>query len=245
MSDPDFYLTRKDAKDMIARYELLGREVDKLYEDLVGLEHTGAPPSGSAPRGDILADARGAGAIRRLPLARHSTRPAKIPRVGALSSAEIETWMRTAVAVRFPGGADDRRRRTQGRRFDAPLLARVVGTQRRRSRNDGRPGRHAVHHPRLPPPTAIAIDLGPDDLPLYARALNLLPEPLAEPPWINLQRFLASIGAAVPALYAADISARMLLVEDVGELPLFEAALHGDGGDLYRLAADELLVFHP
>ena len=36
----------------------------------------------------------------------------------------------------------------------------------------------------------------------------------------------------------------MLLVEDVGELPLFEAALHGDGGDLYRLAADELLVFH-
>ncbi len=50
MSDPDFYLTRKDAKDMIARYELLGREVDKLYEDLVGLEDAGAPPSGSAPR---------------------------------------------------------------------------------------------------------------------------------------------------------------------------------------------------
>jgi len=36
----------------------------------------------------------------------------------------------------------------------------------------------------------------------------------------------------------------MLLVEDVGEVPLFEAALHGDGGDLYRLAADELLVLH-
>jgi ATP-binding cassette subfamily F protein 3 len=50
MSDPDFYLTRKDAKDMIARYELLGREVDRLYEDLVGLEDAGAPPSGSAPR---------------------------------------------------------------------------------------------------------------------------------------------------------------------------------------------------
>jgi len=36
----------------------------------------------------------------------------------------------------------------------------------------------------------------------------------------------------------------MLLVEDVGEVPLFEAALHSDGGDLYRLAADELLVLH-
>jgi ATP-binding cassette, subfamily F, member 3 len=38
MSDPDFYLTRKDAKELIARYELLGREIDKLYEDLVGIE---------------------------------------------------------------------------------------------------------------------------------------------------------------------------------------------------------------
>ena len=93
------------------------------------------------------------------------------------------------------------------------------------------------------PASAIAIDLGPDDLPLYARALKLIPEPLAEPPWINVHRFLASIGAAVPEVFAADAHARMLLVEDVGELPLFEAALHGDAGDLYRLAADELLVF--
>jgi N-acetylmuramate 1-kinase len=95
-----------------------------------------------------------------------------------------------------------------------------------------------------PPPTAIAIDLGPDDLPLYARALNLITEPLAEPPWINVQRFLASIGAAVPEIFAADVKARMLLVEDVGEMPLFEAALQGDGGDLYRLAAAELLILH-
>ncbi len=97
---------------------------------------------------------------------------------------------------------------------------------------------------QFPPLTAIAIDLGPDDLPLYARALDLIREPLAEPPWINVQRFLASIGAAVPEIFAADVHARMLLVEDVGELPLFEAALKGDGGDLYRLAADELLVIH-
>lgn len=94
------------------------------------------------------------------------------------------------------------------------------------------------------PPTAIAVDLGPDDLPLYARALNLLPEPLAEPPWLNLQRFLRKIGAAVPELYAADNGARMLLVEDVGETALFEAATRGDAADLYRLAADELLLFH-
>jgi aminoglycoside/choline kinase family phosphotransferase len=94
------------------------------------------------------------------------------------------------------------------------------------------------------PATAIAIDLGPDDLPLYVRALRLLPEPLPEPPWISLQRFLDAIGAAVPQLYAADLGARMLLAEDLGELALFHAAQRGDAADLYRLAVDQLLHFH-
>lgn len=94
------------------------------------------------------------------------------------------------------------------------------------------------------PASAIAIDLGPDDLPLYARALKLVPEPLPEPPWLNVHRFLRKIGAAVPEIYAADIAARMLLVEDVGSMPLFEAAARGHAGDLYRLAVDELLIFH-
>jgi aminoglycoside/choline kinase family phosphotransferase len=94
------------------------------------------------------------------------------------------------------------------------------------------------------PSSAIAIDLGPDDLPLYARALDLLPAPLPEPPWLNVHRFLSSIGAAVPEIYAADIAARMLLVEDVGSTPLFEAATRGNAGDLYRLAVDELQLLH-
>jgi N-acetylmuramate 1-kinase len=94
------------------------------------------------------------------------------------------------------------------------------------------------------PATAIAIDLGPDDLPLYVRALRLLPEPLPEPPWLSLQRFLETIGVAVPRLYTADLATRMLLVEDVGDLALFDAAQRGDAADLYRLAADEILRFH-
>jgi aminoglycoside/choline kinase family phosphotransferase len=102
--------------------------------------------------------------------------------------------------------------------------------------------------PNLPlftaPRSAIAVDLGPDDLPLYARALGLLPTPPAEPPWITLHRFLSAIGVAVPALYVADSEMRMLMVEDVGETPLFEAAAYGNPGDLYRLAADELLLIH-
>ncbi len=38
MNDPNFYLARKDADDLIARYERLGREVDKLYAELVKFE---------------------------------------------------------------------------------------------------------------------------------------------------------------------------------------------------------------
>jgi ATP-binding cassette, subfamily F, member 3 len=38
MNDPNFYLARKDANDLIARYERLGREIDVLYAQLVGSE---------------------------------------------------------------------------------------------------------------------------------------------------------------------------------------------------------------
>jgi ATP-binding cassette, subfamily F, member 3 len=38
MSQPDFYLARKDADEMIARYERLRREIDTLYEQLVKFE---------------------------------------------------------------------------------------------------------------------------------------------------------------------------------------------------------------
>ena len=38
MNRPDFYLARKDADELIARYEKLGREAEKLYADLVKFE---------------------------------------------------------------------------------------------------------------------------------------------------------------------------------------------------------------
>jgi ATP-binding cassette, subfamily F, member 3 len=38
MNDPNFYLARKDANEMIARYDRLGREIDGLYEQLVKFE---------------------------------------------------------------------------------------------------------------------------------------------------------------------------------------------------------------
>jgi N-acetylmuramate 1-kinase len=63
---------------------------------------------------------------------------------------------------------------------------------------------------------------------------------------MNVQRFLKSIGAAVPEIYLADPARRMLLVEDVGETSLFEAALDAAAkpATLYRSAVDELLLIH-
>lgn len=94
--------------------------------------------------------------------------------------------------------------------------------------------------------TAIAVDLGPDDMPRYAKALGLYPERMPEPPWINVHRFLTSFGAPVPELYAWSADARALLVEDVGSISLHDAARRpgSDAADLYREAVRELLRLH-
>ncbi|HYL60692.1 MAG TPA: phosphotransferase [Candidatus Acidoferrales bacterium] len=96
------------------------------------------------------------------------------------------------------------------------------------------------------PATAIVVDLGPDDLPRYVRALNLLSDAPVEPPWINVHRFFCSIGVPVPELYAAAPERRALLVEDVGELSLADAARQAgaDVAELFRRATVELLRIH-
>lgn len=96
------------------------------------------------------------------------------------------------------------------------------------------------------PATAIVIDLGPEDLPLYARALKLYPEPLPEPPWLNLHRFLTRLGVPVPAFYQWSAHDRLLMVEDVGSLSLFAAARSdpSKAADYYREAVRALMRFH-
>src|SRR5215469_740330 len=96
------------------------------------------------------------------------------------------------------------------------------------------------------PSSAILVDLGPDELPGYARALRLVSEPLAEPPWLTVHRFLTTLGVPVPALYAADHARRAIVIEDVGETSLVEAVRHqpSETADLFRLAIELLLQFH-
>jgi aminoglycoside/choline kinase family phosphotransferase len=96
------------------------------------------------------------------------------------------------------------------------------------------------------PPTAILVDLGPHDLPGYVRTLNLVPHPISEPPWISVHRFLTSLGAPIPAIYDAAPGRRAMLVEDVGDLSLHDAALRPEAevAALFRIATEELLRFH-
>ena len=145
-------------------------------------------------------------------------------------SGAFQAWAEAAIAQRWPGA----------RLVEIAALRGDLSTRRFwRVAIATRPETTA-------PATAILVDLGPDDLPRYVRVLNLLPSPVTEPPWINVHRFLESIGAPVPALYDADPARRAMLVEDVGELSLLDAVRRpgADAADLFRLAASELLRFH-
>jgi len=145
-------------------------------------------------------------------------------------AARSGKWIAEAVAARWPGAR-------------VGAIAAIKGDASGR-----RFWRVAIEHPRgAAPASAVAVDLGPEDLPLYARALGLVREPLAEPPLLNVHRFLTSIGASVPEFYRESREERMILMEDLGGLPLFEAAIGADSeaaAALYRAAIDELLLIH-
>ncbi len=146
------------------------------------------------------------------------------------SANGFERWAAAVIARRWPGA-----------RLDNIVALRGDLSTRRFWR-----ATIAPRDLRDAPPTAIVVDLGPDDLPRYVRVLNLVtPAPL-EPPWLNLHRFLTSLGAPIPALYEAAPAERAMLVEDVGDLTLLEAAKRSgaNAADLYRLAVEELLRLH-
>ena len=144
-------------------------------------------------------------------------------------SGAMQAWAAAAIARRWPRAGVDQIAALRGDLSTRRFWRVAIATR-------GEPA----------PPTAILVDLGPDDLPRYVRVLNLLPSPITEPPWINVQRFLESIGSPVPALYDADPARRAMLVEDVGQLSLLDAVRRpgADAADLFRLAASELLRIH-
>ena len=150
----------------------------------------------------------------------------------------FETWAAKAIARRWSGARLDKIAALRGDLSTRRFWRVSISSQHKASRTR--------HDKDAAPASAILVDLGPDDLPRYVRALNLLPVPRAKPPWIDVHRFLESIGAPVPALYDADPARRAMLVEDVGELSLLDALRRpgAEAADLFRLAAAELIRIH-
>jgi aminoglycoside/choline kinase family phosphotransferase len=95
------------------------------------------------------------------------------------------------------------------------------------------------------PPTAVAMVLGPDRLPLSSEELTVFATPPTELPYVNVGRFLARIGVRIPALYHEAPADDVLLLEDVGDRTLRAAAADADETTvlrLYRAAIDQLVV---
>lgn len=93
------------------------------------------------------------------------------------------------------------------------------------------------------PQSVVVMVLAESALPLSSEELSVFSEPLTELPYVNLDRFLRPLGMRIPDLYYDGPG--FLLLEDIGDMPLREAAQdcsEADAEALYRRAVDQLLL---
>ena len=95
------------------------------------------------------------------------------------------------------------------------------------------------------PATTVAMILADRGIALSSEELAVFAEPPTELPYLNVHRFLAGLGVAVPQLYADASERGLLLLEDIGDTALWDA-VQGQPPehvlDLYRRAIDQLLI---
>ncbi len=96
------------------------------------------------------------------------------------------------------------------------------------------------------PPTLVVMVLAGSGLPLSSEELCIFPEPPKELPFLDVHRLLSTVGASVPAVYASDLAAGVLLLEDGGDVVLWDrVSADPDGAERhYRRALDALTVIH-
>jgi N-acetylmuramate 1-kinase len=91
-------------------------------------------------------------------------------------------------------------------------------------------------------PTVMVMELGDNPLKSEEAAKGNAPSEL---PFINVQRYLARAGAAVPAIYRYDLERGLLYLEDLGDIT-FESRVAAAGdevrGRYYRQAIDQLVA---
>jgi aminoglycoside/choline kinase family phosphotransferase len=90
-------------------------------------------------------------------------------------------------------------------------------------------------------PTIMVMELGDNPLKSEEAAKGVAPTEL---PFVNVQRYLARAGAAIPEIYRFDATAGLLYLEDLGDIT-FEARVIDAGDDVraryYRVAIDQLV----
>lgn len=95
------------------------------------------------------------------------------------------------------------------------------------------------------PASVIVMQLpAGNDLPLSSEELAIFKEGPRELPFINLHRFLSGIGVNVPAIYGDGSSAGLLLLEDLGDVALWDRVQGLPPDEIvwwYQKAVDELL----
>lgn len=97
------------------------------------------------------------------------------------------------------------------------------------------------------PPSVIVMELSGSSLPLSSEELAIFNEPLRELPFLNLHRFLRGLGVRIPELYGQWVEDRVLLLEDLGDVCLWERVQGLPPAEVlhwYEKAIDQLLLIH-
>lgn len=95
------------------------------------------------------------------------------------------------------------------------------------------------------PRSVVLMELAGSPLPLSSEELAIFKEPPKELPFLNLHRFLSHIGVRVPALYGHWFDERILLMEDLGDLSLWDSVQTLSQAEVirwYEKALDQLLL---
>ena len=94
------------------------------------------------------------------------------------------------------------------------------------------------------PATAVVMILADRGIAMSSDELAVFTEAPGELPYVNVHRFLTRIGVAVPAIYVDASDRGLLIIEDVGDVPLWDAVQGRSDADvpaLFERAIEQLL----
>jgi N-acetylmuramate 1-kinase len=95
------------------------------------------------------------------------------------------------------------------------------------------------------PASVVAMLLADRGVAMSSDELAVFKEPPRELPYLNVHRFLAALGVAVPQLYTDASAQGLLLLEDIGDVALWDAVQQQPPArvvDLYARAIEQLLL---